>query len=129
MRSKSLIESLLLHEGYGRLLAQSEKDGYTVSIYWPRGPLGLGRRGIETITHDGVEVRAGYWMDYPEVHWKISDSDYKKLPIETRAKMECDEQLRYDLKQEFEDGAPKRIRVAPAHLRIRPGFKASWQRS
>lgn len=44
----------------------------------------------------------GRWMDWPEPHWNVTESQYAKLPIEIRAKMEAQEQVRYWIPQEFD---------------------------
>jgi hypothetical protein len=48
-----------------------------------------------------LPAHAGIWMDSPERHWNISQSEYHKLPEEERAKLEANEQLRYTAR-EFE---------------------------
>ena len=51
------------------------------------------RAGNELILKNGKNpVFAGYWMDFPESHWGITEGDYYKLSISERAKMEAKEQ-------------------------------------
>jgi len=38
-------------------------------------------------------VPVGYWMDWAESGWGISEAAYKKLLVEARAALECREQL------------------------------------
>lgn len=99
--AKATGETLGLTAPLGRLLAStSDGRGFTCSIF-EGSP--LAGRGTMTIRRpDGVTVKGGFWMDFPERHWKIRRSAYDKLPIERRAQMEADEQaLRYDLEKDF----------------------------
>lgn len=59
------------------------------------------RAGRMYLTIDGVTKEHGYWMDFTEDDWNISDEDYYALPIEDRMEMECKEQFRYNLRNDF----------------------------
>lgn len=89
------------------LAAFTDQDGYTVSI---AGQVqgaedAFGRTGVMRITNpEGKQVRAGYWMGWPEDEWNISDKEWKKLTWEDRAALEVKQQAtKYQpLKQQFE---------------------------
>ncbi len=80
----------------GRLLATSTQVGYTLRIYVGAGgwPIAVGTCEIESPT--GERAKGGYWMDWPEKRegWP-SEEEYLKLPMETRAQLEANQQLLY----------------------------------
>lgn len=85
-----------------------DTKGFAVSIdsevfAYHSFPFGKRRQGTKYITSpEGQTVRAGYWMDFPEEHWPITETGYYELAREERAAMECVEQAsRYDLAEEF----------------------------
>lgn len=49
-------------------------------------------------------VPMGLWMDWPEKHWKITEEEYRELPIKTRAKLEANEQLTKWIRKEYYTG-------------------------
>lgn len=52
---------------------------------------------------DPHPVPSGKWMDWPEKHWRISRSRWKKMPLRERAVLECKEQVaRYVWRQWLE---------------------------
>jgi hypothetical protein len=86
---------------FGKILAQDTQDGYTLRIHMGANG-GMGRVGTETIeSPSGHIVQGGYWMDWPEKSWKITDKKYYALPIEKRAAMEVEEQKRWNYRRNF----------------------------
>lgn len=92
------------------LLAEfTDTAGYTIRIYdvvvgGPTVVMGVERAGTEFITSpDGEVRRCGYWMDWPEDHWKISEKKYYMLSDKERAALEAKEQAtRWNLKKTFD---------------------------
>lgn len=44
-------------------------------------------------------ITSGFWMDWPEKHWKISKKKYYQMTYSTRAELECEEQIKNWLKE------------------------------
>lgn len=93
----------------GPLLASETDDkGYTVQAYdgadeQARVRFAKKRRGmIFILAPQGQTVFAGYWMDFPEEEWAISEHDYYTIPLNKRAELECQEQVcKYKLSCQF----------------------------
>lgn len=94
-RATTLIRQTRLESQLGRVLAQVSQNGYTLAIHagasqeglWPGDPQRVGTMSITS--PEGVTVRGGYWMDWPESHWGLDDEEYQALSIEQRAALEA----------------------------------------
>jgi hypothetical protein len=54
------------------------------------------------VLRDGwAPAAAGWWMDFPEPSWGISDSVYDALPRRSRARLEAQEQVSRYVEQQF----------------------------
>jgi len=79
----------------GRKLAEASDDRYTVVIT-PEGRMLYISKELPE-----MPACAGTWMDFPEEEWGISEEEYRKLPIEERATLEANEQLKKWVEAEF----------------------------
>jgi hypothetical protein len=96
-------ESIKMVEAFLRdqvnVVGQYTDGTYTVYILRVLGMEGF--YIIITKKDDPHPVPAGKWMDFPEEHWDISEQEYYQLFIQTRAEMECKEQIENWVKREF----------------------------
>lgn len=86
----------------GKLLASYTDDaGYTITITGGVKPndgyttaTGFMQRygTMHIISPSGRKVKAGYWMDWPEKEWHITDRKYNKMTWEERAALEVKQQ-------------------------------------
>ena len=66
----------------------------------------MGRKGLMFITSpEGETTKAGYWMDFPEKSYGVSDKEWKAMPVAERAKIEVEQQANAyaSLKQQFRE--------------------------
>jgi hypothetical protein len=75
------------------LASYTDQDGYTVSIVGlPDDPSGFGRFGQEYISDGKTNLAVGYWMNYPERAWNISERQWRRMSWAERAAMEVKQQ-------------------------------------
>ena len=59
-------------------------------------PFGLPHKGVVLVTKDGGgPAPQGFWMDWQERSWGLSDKQYSALPDSNRATLEAKEQLKW----------------------------------
>ena len=84
------------------IIVHSTKNGMTITItnhiVDVNEQLPNIRKGQLYYTKNNKTVKAGFWMDFTEDCWNISDSDYESLSIEKRMQMEAEHQHTYDIK-------------------------------
>lgn len=103
-----------------KLASYKDDEGYTITIYdgvppgeemiWSTDNGPEGRKGTMYVTSPkGKTIQAGYWMDWSEKEWGMSDAEYGALPKKERAALEVKQQatayrpLSDDFKSRFDD--------------------------
>ena len=85
-------------------VVHSTKNGMTVSItnhiVNERDHIPC-RKGQLYYTKNGITVKSGFWMDFTEDCWGISDSEYYNLPVESRMQLEAEHQHTYDIHKQY----------------------------
>lgn len=97
------IPDYVLNREIGSETVSITKNGITVTIKTPSKSKTYNRQGDKFYTIGDVTKRMGYWMDYPEDEWKLSDEEYYKLPLKKRLSLECNQQFKYKIKNQFEN--------------------------
>jgi hypothetical protein len=83
-----------------KVLAEyTDPEGYKVAVHGGLKPgeetaMGTRRYGkmLLTAPGEGVSVRGGYWMNFPEKEWGLSDKQYRALSWEERAALQAHHQ-------------------------------------
>lgn len=63
---------------------------------------GYGRSGVHVYLRKGyAPAVSGFWMDFPEDHWGLTDDEYYALDASARAALECTEQATKYVNSQF----------------------------
>ena len=61
------------------------------------------RKGQIYYTIGNITVKSGYWMDFTEKEWNLTDEEYYSLPVKERMQMEAEQQHTYELHKQFNE--------------------------